>query len=345
MAVQEQESTRTLDARQRSVRVRLIPYIDRYGILLLVILMMIVLNFLAPGVFLTWQNLTNVVRQIAVNATLALGQFLVILTAGIDLSVGSTMALAMVTLARLSHAGLPWWLVIWVPLLVGLLVGWLNGIGLTRLHLPHPFIVTLGMLNIARGATNLVSGGVPISGLPDPIRYLGYADLPASRWLGPGRDLPISLVLMAILYLGFWVFLQYTPRGRHIYALGGNMQAARVSGIHVDRTLVLVYSLCGVLAGVAGLLLVGRTGSGFPNAGIGAELDAIAAVIIGGASFFGGRGTVLGVLIGALIIGLLRNGLNLLDVSVFWQQVLIGVVIIGAVYMDVLRRKVGSAAE
>ncbi|MEZ4707265.1 MAG: ABC transporter permease [Caldilineaceae bacterium] len=330
-------------AREQSLRVRIIPYLDRYGIIILVLLMMAVLHFLQPEVFLTWRNLTNVTRQIAVNAMLALGQFLVILTAGIDLSVGSTLALGMVTLARLSQAGWPWQLAFFVPVVVGLAVGWVNGVALTKLRLPHPFIVTLGTLNIVRGLTNLVSGGVPISGLPDQIRYLGYADIPTSQFLGERRDLPVSLIVIGVFYLGFWFWLNYAPKGRHIYGLGGNPQAARVSGINVDRTLILVYTLCGALAGLAGLLLAGRTGSGFPNAGEGAELDAIAAVIIGGASFFGGRGTVLGVLAGALIIGLLRNGLNLMDVSVFWQQVLIGLVIIGAVYVDVLRRRAGSS--
>ena len=328
--------------RENSLRVRLIPFIDRFGIILVVFAMGTVLHILEPEYFLTWRNLTNVTRQIAVNAMLALGQFLVILTAGIDLSVGSILALSMVSLAVVSQAGAPWWIAIFVPVIVGVIVGLVNGIGLTKLHLPHPFIVTLGTLNIARGATNLVSGGVPISGLPDPIRYLGFENVPIGTWMGEARELPVSLVLVASFYFIFWIFLQHTRRGRHIYALGGNPQAARVSGINVDRTLIMVYALCGLLAGIGGLLLAGRTNSGFPNAGMGAELDAIAAVIIGGASFFGGRGTVLGVLAGALIMGLLRNGLNLMNVSVFWQQVLIGIVIIGAVYVDVLRRRAGS---
>jgi ribose transport system permease protein len=149
---------------------------------------------------------------------------------------------------------------------------------------------------------------------------------------------------MLITYSLVWVFLQHTRVGRHIYAIGGNPQAARVSGINVERTLVLAYALCGMLAGFSGLLLAGRTNSGFPNAGLGQELDAISAVIIGGASFFGGRGSVLGVFAGALVIGLMRNVLNLHDVPVFWQQVLIGVVIIAVVYLDVLRRRAGSAS-
>jgi ribose transport system permease protein len=330
--------------RERSLRVRLIPYLDRYGIVILVAIMVIALQILKPEVFLTWTNVTNIFRQIAVNAILALGVFVVILTAGIDLSVGATMALAMVVLALTSKAGVPWGVAIWTPLLVGIGIGLLNGLGLTKLRLPHPFIMTLGMLNIVRGLTNLVSGGVPISGLPEEIRLWGARDIHLGQVGDLALDVPVSLLVTLALYIGVWLFLSFRPRGRHIYALGGNPQAARVAGIPIDGTLVFVYTLCGAMAGIAGLLLAGRTNSGFPNAGIGAELDAIAAVIIGGASFFGGRGTVLGVFAGALIMGLLRNGLNLLNVSVFWQQILIGVVIIVAVYGDVLRRKAGSGS-
>jgi ribose transport system permease protein len=342
--MQEMAAAAPLSERERSLRVRLIPYVDRYGIVILVALMIIVLQILRPDVFLTWTNITNIFRQIAVNAILALGEFLVILTAGIDLSVGATMALGMVVLAQSTKAGLPWYLAMWTPLLVGLAIGLLNGFGLTKLRLPHPFIMTLGTLNIVRGLTNLVSGGVPISGLPDEIRLWGARDIHLGRVGDVALDVPVSLLVTVVLYAGVWLFLTYRPRGRHIYALGGNPQAARVAGINIDGTLVFVYTLCGAMAGVAGLLLAGRTNSGFPNAGIGAELDAIAAVIIGGASFFGGRGAVLGVFAGALIMGLLRNGLNLLNVSVFWQQILIGVVIIAAVYVDVLRRKAGSGS-
>lgn len=329
-----------LTARERSLRVRLIPYIDRFGILFLVLLMVLVGAVTQPDVFLTWRNLSNLPGQNAANAVLAIGMFVVILTAGIDLSVGSVLALAMMTTAVLARDGFPPALLVPLPILIGMGIGLVNGLGLTKMRLPHPFIVTLGTLNIARGLANLVSGGVPVSGLPEVVRFWGAGNIPLGS-----VQIPVSLLVVAALYVGLFVFLQYTCTGRHIYAIGGNPQAARVSGISVDRTLTLAYVLCGATAGLAGLLVAGRTNSGFPNAGIGAELDAISAVIIGGASFFGGRGTVLGVLAGVLVIGLLRNILNLNNVQVFWQQVLIGVVIIFAVFLDVLRRRAGSANE
>lgn len=325
-------------SREESLRVKLIPFVDRYGVLLLVLAMGAVSYVLEPKVFLSWGNISNIFRQIAFNAMLALGEFLVIVTAGIDLSVGSVLALAMMATAVLGRDGYPTPVLLVTPFVVGLACGIVNGLGLTKLRLPHPFIMTLGMLNIARGVTNLISGGVPISGLSAPVRWMG-----ADNIIINNVEIPVSLVVILVSYALVGFFLHYTRTGRHIYAIGGNPQAARVSGINVDRTLVLVYGLCGMLAGFSGLLLAGRTGSGFPNAGQGQELDAISAVIIGGASFFGGRGSVLGVFAGALIIGLLRNILNLQNVQVFWQQVLIGVVIIGVVYFDVLRRRAGSS--
>jgi ribose/xylose/arabinose/galactoside ABC-type transport system permease subunit len=189
-----------------------------------------------------------------------------------------------------------------------------------------------------RGITYLITNGAPISGLAPAVRYLGQANYDFGIF-APPAGLPASLFLVLVSAIGLWLFLNRTSVGRHIYAIGGNPQAARVSGINVERVLIYVYTICGFFSGLAGLLLAGRTNSGFPNAGIGIELDAIAAVIIGGASFFGGRGTVLGAMAGVLIIGLLRNGLNINNVSSFWQMILIGLVIIMAVYLDVLRRK------
>ena len=316
---------------------RFARFLEHYGIVLVVIVMMLALAAIRPDVFLSAQNLTNIIKQNASLALLALGMFVVIVTAGIDLSVGSIMALAMVTLAIASKAGLPWPLVLLIGPAIGIAVGWVNGIGLTVLRLPHSFIMTLGTLNVARGLTFLVTNGAPVSGLQPEVRYLGQAYY--GFGLAPPAGLPASLLLVAACAVALWFFLEHTNMGRHIFAIGGNPQAARVSGINVDRTLVVVYIISGFFAGLSGLLLAGRTDSGFPNAGIGIELDAIAAVIIGGASFFGGRGTVLGVLAGMLIMGILRNGLNINNVSAFWQQILIGLVIIVAVYVDVLRRQ------
>ncbi len=313
-------------------------FIERYGIIFVVIAMMVFLYALQPQYFLSLQNLTNILKQIAMNALLAVGMFMVILTAGIDLSVGSILALAMMSLAILDKAGWPWEIVILVGPLVGLACGLVNGFGLTLLRLPHPFIMTLGTLNAFRGLTNLISGARPLSGLSAPIRFLGSAQIPIPG-LGQFGAVPVSAIVLLVAYGGVAWFVQKTAVGRHVYAVGGNPQAARVSGINVDRILLLVYAMSGFFAGLSGLLLAGRTNSGFPNAGLGAELDAIAAVIIGGASFFGGRGTLLGVFAGVLIMGLLRNGLNLMNVSVFWQQLLIGLIIILAVYVDVLRRR------
>jgi ribose transport system permease protein len=323
-----------ISARQHNVG----RFLERYGILLVVVAMMLFLYAMQPEYFLTVRNLTNILKQIAMNALLSLGMYLVILTAGIDLSVGSVLALAMMCLTMADVAGWPWPIVILIGPVVGLAVGLINGLGLTLLRLPHPFIMTLGTLNAVRGLTNLISEGRPISGLSEPTKFLGAAQIPVP-FLGQFGAIPVSALVLLVCFGGIAFFLRKTDVGRHIVAVGGNPQAARVSGIGVDRILVLVYALSGFFAGLSALLLAGRTDSGFPNAGIGAELDSIAAVIIGGASFFGGRGTVLGVFAGVLIMGLLRNGLNLMNVSVFWQQLLIGLIIILAVYVDVLRRR------
>jgi len=353
-------SSSTLTAREQSLRVRLMPFIDRYGVLLVVLGMILIGYALEPKVFLSFLNVSNIMNQIAFNALLALGVFVVIITAGIDLSVGSILVLSMMSMALMAHPEkipawvpdnvrmalssvlpAPWYVLIFVPPIIGVLCGMINGWGLTKLRLPHPFIMTLGTLNIFRGVSNLISGGVPISDLPDQVRWAGYEKIAIT----PDIDIPASMLVLIVTFGLMSLFLNHTRIGRHIYAIGGNPQAAKVSGINVDRTLVVVYALCGLLAGMAGLLLAGRTNSGFPNAGLGQELDAISAVIIGGASFFGGRGNVLGVFAGALVIGIMRNLLNLRDVPVFWQQILIGVIIILVVYFDVLRRKAGSGRE
>ncbi len=292
-------------------------------------LMCLVLAALSPY-FRTTDNAINVLRQSAVNALLSLGQLLVILTAGIDLSVGSILGLCSVAFAKMLKAGAPSGVAILGTLALGLLLGLINGLLLTRLHLPHPFVSTLGMMNAARGAALILSGGFPISELPGPARWLG------AGVMGP---LPAPVLVVAVAYGMFYVLLRHTLFGRDIYAIGGNAEAARLAGIKVPGRLNAVYSIAGGLAALAAVLVAGRMNSGFPLAGQGAELDSIAAVIVGGGSFFGGVGTVGGTLIGALIMAVLRNGLNLLNVSTYWQMVVIGSVIIWAVWVDVLRRR------
>ncbi len=307
----------------------LMKWLKQLGPLLALIVMIALLSAASPY-FFTVENLFNIFRQSSVNALLALGQLLVIITAGIDLSVGSILALCTVVAAKCLKAGLPVATSLVIALGTGAFVGWVNGILLTKLKLPHPFISTLGTMNVARGLALIISGGFPISDLPESFRVWGAESL---------GFVPVPVLVVVLIYLGFHFFLSQTVAGRDIYAIGGNKQAAFYSGIPVNKRLVLVYLLSGLLAGVAAIILAGRMNSGFPLAGTGAELDAIAAVIIGGASFFGGVGNVWGTLVGALIMGVLRNGLNLLDVSTYWQTVVIGAIIVWAVWIDVLRQR------
>jgi ribose transport system permease protein len=309
-------------------------FVARFGALFGLAILVIVLAILSP-VFLKPDNLWNISRQATVNAMLAVGMLLAIVTAGIDLSVGSVLALSMSVLATLAikmHVN-PY-LAMLAALAVGLGMGALNGLLLTRLHLPHPFIATLGTMNIARGLALIITGASPISGFD-------RAGAPQVLVFGAGSlgVIPVAFVVVIIVYVIYHILLSNTALGRHIYAVGGNTAAARLSGINVDRTLLIVYSLCGLMAGMGALMLAGRTNSGYPTAATGAELDAIAAVIIGGASFAGGTGTVWGTAIGVLLIAVLRNGLVLLKVPTEWQVVAIGLVIIGAVYVDVLRQR------
>jgi ribose transport system permease protein len=290
--------------------------------------MIVILSFTSPY-FFTVDNLLNIFRQSSVNALLSLGQLLVIITAGIDLSVGSILAFSIIIVAKALNAGWPVSISILSGFAAGIGFGWLNGILLTKLKLPHPFISTLGTMNVARGLALIISGGFPISDLPESFRIWGASSI---------GIIPVPVILVLIVFVVVHFFLTQTVAGRDIYAIGGNTQAAFYSGIPVARRLVMVYTLSGTMAAIAAIILAGRMNSGYPLAGMGAELDSIAAVIIGGASFFGGVGNVWGTLVGALIMGVLRNGLNLMNVSTYWQTVVIGAVIVWAVWFDVLRQ-------
>ena len=302
---------------------------------LVALLIMFVALSLASNKFLTEDNVMNVLRQISINLCLSIGLTMVILSGGIDLSVGSVLALSGAICAGLLKNGLalsPFgvslqftvWGAILAGLIVGLALGWFNGFVITRFRLP-PFVATLGTLSIARVLTQLWTHGFPITGLGPQFGYLG------TGWL---LGIPMPVWISGLLVVVFTLITRRTVFGRHLYAVGGNERAAQLSGLNLRRTKILVYTLGGGLAAVAGLLLTARLDSATPSAGIGYELDSIAAVVIGGTSLSGGKGSVIGTVLGCLIIGILNNGLVLLEVSPFWQQVIKGFVILAAVALD-----------
>lgn len=292
-------------------------------------LLVLVLSLLSPH-FLTTENLLNITRQVAVNAILATGMTFVIISAGIDLSVGSVLALSGCVMAIALNAGVGIFPGILLAVGVGSLCGLANGFMTGYLRVP-PFIATLGMMSVARGLALVVTGGYPIFELPEGFSYLGTGYL----W----DVLPVSLLFTILVVVAAHFVLTRMKLGRYVYVIGGNEEAAVLSGVNVKATKMLIYTICGFLAGLASVVFVSRLNSAQPTAGIAYELDAIAATVIGGTSLFGGVGSIGGTVIGALIMGVLRNGLNLLNVSSFWQQVVIGVVIITAVYVDQLRHR------
>lgn len=312
------------------------PIVKPMAALLMMCLAMTALS----GNFATADNMFNVLRQTSVNLCVSVGMTLVILTGGIDLSVGSVLALSGAVAAGVARQGfgidsadiyvsITFWGCCLAALSVGAVMGGLNGMLVTRFNMP-PFVATLGVMTIARGLTMLYTGGFPITGLGGGFELVG------TGWF-LGIPMPVWVAVAIIAIATFC--MNKTSTGRYIYAIGGNERAALLSGIRVNRVKLLVYVLAGVLSAVAGILVTARLDSAQPNAGMGYELDAIAAVVIGGASLSGGRGSVPGTVVGALIIGVLNNGLVLLDVSPFWQQVVKGIVILLAVIMDRSHRR------
>ena len=313
-----------------NLRRAIIAHARPFGTLAVLIVLGGIITAFTPY-FLTVSNLLNVAQQTVVNAVIAVGMTMVIISAGIDLSVGSILAFAGVALAHALHAGLPLPLAVLAGVAVGAACGLANGLLITVGRLP-PFIATLGMMSVARGAALLATAGRPVSGFGESF-----------RWLANGRlaSIPAPVVLMVLVYAVAHFVLRRTKFGRYLYAVGGNEEAAVLSGVPVAACKIAVYGACGALAGLAAAILTARLNSAQPIAGLSYELDAIAAAVIGGASLMGGEGSVLGTLVGALIMGVLRNGLNLLGVPSFVQQVFIGAVIIAAVLLDMLfqRRK------
>ncbi|WP_422443641.1 ABC transporter permease [Thermoanaerobacterium sp. DL9XJH110] len=302
--------------------------LQRYGMTLVFILMVVIMSVLSPN-FLEPRNLMNVVRQISIIATVGFGVTMIIITTGIDLSSGSVIALVSVISASFAH---PDEYPLIVPILIGILVGgvtgFINGTLVAKGKLP-PFIATLGMMIAARGLALIYSDGRPITNFSSAFDFIGRGYL---------FGVPFPIYVLIIVAVISHVLLKHTKFGKYIYAIGGNEQAAVVSGIDVDKYKIMVYTYAGFMTAIAGILLTSRLSAGQPTAGVGYELDAIAASVIGGTSLNGGIGTIPGTVVGALIMGVLNNGLDLLHVSAYWQQVVKGLIIVGAVLMDKQRR-------
>lgn len=303
-----------------------------FGPLVALLLACIVFSVQSPR-FLATENFALILQQVMVVGVLAIGQTLVILTAGIDLSCGLVMALGAIVMTRLATVG--GWspaMAILAGVAVTSAVGALNGLLVTRVKLP-PFIVTLGTMNIAFAVTQLISHSQSITDVPPMLTWLG------STVRVGGAPIAYGAILMLLLYLGTWLWLRETASGRHIYAVGNHREAARLAGIPTERVLLGVYALAGACYGIAALLSVARTGAGDPQAGQTENLDTVTAVVLGGTSLFGGRGIVLGTLVGALIVGVFRNGLTLMGVSSVYQILVTGVLVIASVALDQWSRR------
>ena len=285
--------------------------------------------------FLSFQNLSLILQQTVVVAVIAIGQTLIVLTAGIDLSCGMVMAFGSIIMTKFAvNLGVPPILAILCGIGASALFGLLNGVLVTRVKLPS-FIVTLGTLNIAFALTQIYSNAETVSSLPDAMMFLGN-----TFKLGPA-EVTYGTVLALLMYLATWFVLRNTVPGRHLYALGNNPEAARLMGLSSQRILLTVYTLAGFIYGVAALLLISRTGVGDPQAGQTDNLDSITAVVLGGTSLFGGRGSIVGTLLGALIVGVFRNGLTLIGVSSVYQVLITGILVILAVAADKLSHRRG----
>lgn len=286
---------------------------------------------IVSGEFLTGSNISNIIRQVSINGILAVGMTFVILTGGIDLSVGSVMAFTgTIMVGMMVNMGLPPVAAVVIGAILGAVIGYINGTFVAYARIPS-IIVTLAMMEIARGAALLYTGGYPLSGLPTSYSFIGRGYL--------FGVIPMPALIMIGVFIVAYIILNHLPLGRYIYAIGGNEEAVRLSGVKVKRIKAIVYLISGITASISGLIMTSRLASGQPTAGDGYELDAIAAVVLGGTSIAGGRGHIFGTLLGALLLGVLSNGLNLMGVSPYVQRVLKGAIIIGAIYYSSSRKK------
>ena len=302
------------------------------GPLMAVLILSVVLTIVSDT-FLSMNNWMNILRQAAINSMVSCGMLMILLTGGVDLSVGPIVALSSCSMGVLMQHGVSnAFILIVSALIVGVVCGGINGLLFTKLQLPHPFVSTMGARQVYRGLALLITGAAPIAGFSPAVTFVGSANI---------GDCPVCFIVVILIFAVVGVFLNRTALGRKIYSVGGNKEAARLSGIHVPGTLNFVYIMSGFMCAVAGIIMVGRVGTATPLAGETYDMDAIAACVIGGASFNGGKGTISGTLIGALLIAVIRNGLNLLGAQTDIQYIVIGIVIILAVFVDIVR---GNAA-
>lgn len=312
--------------------------VSQLGTLIALLLLCVILAIASPN-FLKFSNFMSILKQTSFNALLSTGMLLCLITAGIDLSVGANATFCACMAGMLVQRGVSNPVIILATVIIsGLLIGWINGMLLTRLHLPHPFVSTLGMKNFLWGMALLVTNSQMVSGFPAGVTWLGDATLPGG--------FPISFLVVIVLFIGMHIFLSKTALGRSIYCVGGNPEAARLSGIHSANVLTFCYTVSGVCAALAGIVSIGRSGiTNGANAVQPFDTDAIAACIIGGASFMGGKGTMWGTMVGALIISVLRNGFTLLSAPSSIQNIVLGLVIIVAVFIDVTRERMEAKAR
>lgn len=308
---------------------------QNWGILMALFLMCAIFTIFGSN-FLTKTNILNLLRTCATNCFLAIGVQIAIILAGIDLTGGALAALSgVICVVTFQNAGLPIWMGIATGVLIGVIIGLLNGFIISYTGI-HPFVVTLAMQSICRGAAYLIANGSPVSTTNRSFSEFGTGSL------GP---IPYPIIYMVIFLILDYILLNKLRIGRHIYAVGGNETAAKFSGININKIKILVWTISGAMAGFCGVVLAARMSSGQPSTGEGYETDAIAAAVLGGTSFFGGTGSVGGLMIGVLIIGVISNGLNLMHVNSYWQYVIKGVIIIAAVYVDMLKQKRQNTAK
>ncbi len=307
------------------------------GTLGALVILCVILTFASKN-FLTYNNLMSILKQTPFTALLSTGMLLCLITAGIDLSVGANATFCACIVGMMVNSGVKnSFLLIIIALVAGMLIGLINGLLLTRLHLPHPFVSTLGMKNFLWGAGLLVTGSQMISGFPDGVMTLGTATV---------AGIPVSFIVVVIIYIIMHILLTRTALGRSIYCAGGNPEATRLSGINSANVLTFCYVLSGFMAALGGIVSIGRSGiCNGANAIQPYDTDAIASCVIGGASFMGGKGTMLGTMLGALIIATLRNGFSLLSIDSAVQNMVLGLVIIGAVLLDVTRESMAAKAR